>query len=67
MQASPANSIRLGTPQERDLSRTMAGRMNHIEAAGDGQHLTRDQRLINQNRLNPLLEVEKELAHHMTK
>jgi len=41
--------------------------MNHIEAAGDGQHLTRDQRLINQNRLNPLLEVEKELAHHMTK
>src|SRR5215471_7008813 len=53
-------------PQQRNLSRTMPGSRNNLDAAGDGQYFPSGQWLVDSDRLQSLLGMEEQPAQHLS-
>jgi hypothetical protein len=52
------------TPQQRHMSRAVPGGVNYFDAAGDGQYFPIGQRLVDGDRLQSLVGMKEQLAHH---
>src|SRR6516162_2406547 len=52
-------------PQQHDLSRAMPRSMDDFDTASDGQYFPISQRLVDGNRLQSLVGMVEQLAHHL--